>query len=305
VRRLIVNADDFGLTPGVNRAIVEAHQRGVVTSTTLMANASAFDDAVKLAKQHPTLDVGCHVVLMDGEPVLPARQVPTLIAGGAFRDDFTPFAAAALRGRLHADEIERETAAQIRKIQDAGLTVSHIDAHKHAHMFPRVLRPMLRAAAACGVPGVRNPFAPVKPLAFAHLMRRPRLWTRYSEVKALRCLGQNFRRDVEGAGLISTDGSFGVVATGALDAPLFEAIVGCIPEGTWEFVCHPGYHDADLQHVRTRLQRSRALELAVLTSPAARWTVESRGIDLISYRALAREVTKSESAPTAANPKIL
>jgi hopanoid biosynthesis associated protein HpnK len=301
VPRLIVNADDFGLTPGVNRAIVEAHQRGIVTSATLMANSRAFDDAVRLALRNPTLAIGCHVVLIDGSPLLPADEIPTLVADhDRFRDSFSSFASAALRGRIDADDIERETTAQIRKIQNAGVAVSHIDTHKHTHMFPKVLRPLLRAAAACGVRGVRNPFGPVKLVGFAQLMRRPKLWTRYSQIRILNRLKRGFRHEVEGAGMHSTDGTLGILATGELDAAMFRAIVSGLPEGTWEFVCHPGYNDADLDQVRTRLRASRKLELEVLTSNEARAAVESRSIELISYREL--EHTNSESLVNERNP---
>jgi predicted glycoside hydrolase/deacetylase ChbG (UPF0249 family) len=135
---------------------------------------------------------------------------------------------------------------------------------------------------------VRNPFAPFKPLAFAHLARRPRLWTRYSEVKAVRRMATNFRSQVDEAGLITTDGTFGIVTTGALDLRLFEAIVGCVPEGTWEFVCHPGYNDVELRGVRTRLRDSREQELRVLTSAEAKACLTNAGIELISYRELVK-----------------
>ncbi|MGE5724720.1 MAG: ChbG/HpnK family deacetylase [Acidobacteriota bacterium] len=290
MRRLIINADDFGLTSGVNRAIVEAHQRGIVTAATLMANGRAFDQAAELARTVPHLSVGCHVVLVDGEPLLPAQQVPTLLASGGqqqrFRNSIGDLAAAALRGRIDPAQVEAEAIAQMRKLQSAGLTLSHFDTHKHAHMFPAILRPLLRAARACGVRALRNPFAPVKPLAFAHLLRRPRLWKRYSEVTALRRLLDNFRRAVQQEQMLTTDGTFGIVATGALDARLFEAIVGCIPEGTWEFVCHPGYNDAELDSVRTRLRQSRVQELQVLTSEAAREALQRHGVELISWKQL-------------------
>jgi hopanoid biosynthesis associated protein HpnK len=290
VRRLIINADDFGLTSGINRAIVEAHQRGVVTAATLMANGRAFEEAAKLAPTVPQLSVGCHVVLVDGEPLLPAPQIPTLVAADGprqhFRNSIAEVAAAALRGRIDPAQVEAEATAQMRKLQSAGLTLSHFDTHKHAHMFPAILRPLLRAARACGVRALRNPFAPMKPLAFAHLLRRPRLWKRYSEVTALRRLLDNFRSAVQEEQMLTTDGTFGIVATGALDGQLFEAIVGSIPEGTWEFVCHPGYNDAELDSVRTRLRQSRAQELRVLTSEAARQALQRHGVELISWKQL-------------------
>src|SRR5712672_3642287 len=161
MRRLIVNADDFGLTSGVNRAIVESHTRGIVTSATLMANGRGFEDATRLAKTVPRLSVGCHVVLIDGEPVLDAAQIPSLTSsnsgGVRFRDGLKSFAARALTGRVNEREIELEATAQIRKLESAGISVSHLDTHKHTHLFPTVLRPVLRAARSCGVRAVRNP----------------------------------------------------------------------------------------------------------------------------------------------------
>jgi chitin disaccharide deacetylase len=297
VRRLIVNADDFGFTLGVNRAIVEAHTRGIVTSATLMANGRAFEDAVRLAKTVPRLSVGCHVVLIDGEPVLDAERLPSLTvadSGGArFRDGLKSFAARALAGRLNSDEIELEASAQIHKLQSAGLTVSHIDTHKHTHLFPQVLQPLLRAARACGVRAVRNPFGPRKPLRSSDLLARPSLWTRYGEVKILRLLAAKFRNTANQQGMVTPDGTFGVVVTGALDEKLFRAIARIIPEGTWEFVCHPGYYDDDLKSAKTRLRQSRETELRVLTMPEARQLLSDQGIALISYRELVRPEASS------------
>jgi hopanoid biosynthesis associated protein HpnK len=290
VRRLIVNADDFGFTAGVNRAIVEAHTRGIVTSSTLMANGRAFTDAVRLAKTVPRLSVGCHVVLIDGEPVLDPSRLPTLAVahsgGGHFRDGLISFAARALAGRLDPGEIEGEARAQIRKLQAAGIDVSHVDTHKHTHLFPAVLRPLLRAARACGVHAVRNPFGPRTPLKSSELLKRPSLWTRYAEVRILRTLASKFRDTAQREGMATPDGTLGIVVTGALDERLFRAIAEIIPEGTWEFVCHPGYNDDDLKSASTRLRESRETELRVLTTPEARELLSNQGIELISYRGL-------------------
>ena len=288
MRRLIVNADDFGFTVGVNRAIVEAHLRGIVTSSTLMASGRAFDDAVRLSKTAPRLSVGCHIVLIDGEPVLDSARLPSIAAsrsGSArFGDNLKSFIARALTGRLKADEIEAETAAQIHKLQTAGIEVSHVDTHKHTHLFPAVLRPVLRAARACGIRAIRNPFGPRKPLKSSELLRRPNLWTRYAEVRVLRNLARRFHETAIREGFITPDGTLGIEVTGTLDETLFRAIAKIIPEGTWEFVCHPGYNDADLKSAKTRLRESRETELRVLTLPEAREMLSSRGIDLISYR---------------------
>jgi hopanoid biosynthesis associated protein HpnK len=289
VRRLIVNADDFGFTAGINRAIVEAHTHGIVTSSTLMANGRAFEDAVRSATTIPRLSVGCHVVLIDGEPVLNAdlSSLTTADSGGVrFRDGLKSFAVRALTGHLNPREIEAEASAQIRKLQSAGVSVSHVDTHKHTHLFPSVLRPLLSAARACGVRAVRNPFGPRKPLKSSELLTRPNLWTRYAEVRILRTLAAKFREAAKREGVVTPDGTLGVVVTGALDEELFRAIAAVIPDGTWEFVCHPGYNDDDLKSAKTRLRQSRETELHVLTMPEAGELLSSQGIALISYNDL-------------------
>jgi len=292
VRRLIINADDFGLTAGVNRAIAEAHQRGIVTSSTLMANSQAFDEAVAIARSATgnNFSVGCHVVLLDGEPLLPATQVPSLLepknGASCFRESLNGFAVASFRHQLNPEEIEAETAAQIGRLQASGIQPSHLDTHKHAHMFPGVLRPLLRGAKSKGVGAVRNPFGQVWPLPLASLLRTRQVWIRFAQLNVLRNFAGNFRREVEAHGLRTTDGSLGVLVTGVLDLKLFTAIIESIPDGTWEFVCHPGYNDADLDNVRTRLRGSRQQELSLLTSPEAKDLLRRRGVELISYHEL-------------------
>ena len=295
MRRLIVNADDFGMTPGINRAIGEAHQCGIVTSATLMANSQAFNGAVamarSLAENKARFSVGCHVVLLDGEPVLPANRIGSLLQPGLqngirFRVNLNDFVVASFRGKLQPAEIEAEATAQIERLQAAGVEPSHFDSHKHAHIFPAVLRPLLRAARARNVAAVRNPFGPIWPLPLGDILRRRQLWKRFAQINVLRTFAAKFREEVEAHGLRTTDGSVGVLVTGILDANLFGKIVDNIPEGTWEFVCHPGYNDADLDRMRTRLRESRANELELLTSDGAKQVLQERGIELISYREL-------------------
>ena len=161
MRRLIVNADDFGLTSGVNRAIAESHQRGIVTSATLMACGGEFEQAASLTKTMPQLSVGCHVVLVDGRPLSTTSASSSLLLSNSppqFRNNLVSFATAAATGRLDEGQIEAEITAQIAKLQSTGVAVSHLDSHKHTHMFPAVLRGMLRAAKSCGVRALRNPF---------------------------------------------------------------------------------------------------------------------------------------------------
>jgi chitin disaccharide deacetylase len=282
----VVNADDFGFTSGVNRAIIKAHADGIVTSATLMANGPAFCEVKELAERFPKLSIGCHVVLIDGEPVLPPARVPSLTQSGRFRDDLKSFAARALTGQLDTTEIGAEATAQIRRVQAAGVCVSHLDTHKHTHIFPKVLRPLLLAAAECGVRAVRNPFGPRLPLRLSELLNRPNLWTRWAEMRVLGTFAGKFRKAVQREGFVTPDGTLGIEVTGTLNETLFAAIATSVPEGTWEFVCHPGYNDDDLKSAQTRLRQSRETELRVLTMPEARELLSSQAIGLISYRDL-------------------
>jgi len=285
--RLIVNADDFGLTAGVNRGIAEAHRSGIVTSSTLMANGPAIEDAIRVAASNAGLSVGCHVVLVDGEPLLDSREISTLLKGkddARFEEGIARFASRVLRRQIDPEQVEAEVTAQIRKLQAAGVCVSHLDTHKHTHIFPRILRPILRAAKACGVRAIRNPFGRV---AFSQIANRPNLWKRYGQVKMLNAWAAAFARTVAEAGMRTTDGSLGIVATGSMDDRMFRLILENLPEGTWELVCHPGYNDGELQKVRTRLRDSREVELRWLTSTAARKCLTQSRVDLISYRDLA------------------
>lgn len=287
VRRLIVNADDFGLTAGVNRAIVEAHQKGIVTSATLMACGNAFQDAVELSRTVPELSIGCHVVLMDGIPILP-EQTSTLLDKSAsqphedqFHHSLGKFAISAIRGRYAQEEIKAEATAQIRKLQAYGVNVSHIDTHKHTHMFPKVLAPLLQSAKLCGVKSIRNPF---ESLRFKDVAGQPRIWKRAAQVKALQIYAHNFRRAVKQAGLCTSDGCLGIAATGEFDEKLMLTIISTMPEGTWELVCHPGYDDAALRSTSTRLLGSRELELSALTSRDNHKFLAEHQIELISYK---------------------
>ena len=262
--RLIVNADDFGLTAGVNHAIIELHRSGLLSSTTLMARAAATNEAIGLALQTPSLGVGCHVVLVDGVPVLPADRIPSLIdqRTGLFHATIGTFLAHLVTGRLHPEEIEAEAGAQIALLQSRGLKLTHIDTHKHTHMFSAVLRAVLRAADAAGIGAIRNPFEPawaVRATAGAGLTRR-------LEVTLLRSLRRTFLRLITETGFATTGGALAVAGTGALDAAMVRTLISRLPEGIWELVTHPGYNDADLARVRTRLRGSREAEFQALTA---------------------------------------
>ncbi len=288
MKRLILNADDLGLTPGVNRAAMELARAGALTSATLMAAAPATEEAAESALELPSLGVGCHVVLVDGRPVLPAERIPTLIdprsghrngrrsrhrsadGGPRFRPTLGALAADLLRGRVSEADIEAEAVAQIRRLQRLDLQVTHVDTHKHAHAFPRVLRPLLRAAVLCNVACVRNPFEPewsVAAAVAAGLKRR-------LQVRALNTQRAYFLDAVEHIGMVTTDGALGVAATGSMTADSLRQTLGAMPEGVWELVCHPGYCDPGLRAAGTRLIESREIERRTLLEVVPEFAAE-------------------------------
>lgn len=282
MRRLIINADDFGLTSGVNRAIAESNRSGVLTSATMMANAQASAAAIDIAREQPALKTGCHIVLIDGVPI--SANLPSLTNGSArFRSSLKQFALAAVRKQIAAEEIQREAEAQIRKIQTRGIALTHVDSHKHTHMFPQVLRPVLRAARACGIRAVRNPFEPLRSWPLNMVLGSPALWLRSAGVMAFQMFAGEFRRTLKEEAMLSTDGTVGIAATGKLDQKMLLGILNALPEGTWELVCHPGYSDADLQAAGTRLTQSRETELAALISEETKEAIARQKIELISY----------------------
>jgi predicted glycoside hydrolase/deacetylase ChbG (UPF0249 family) len=281
--QLIINADDFGLTKGVNRAIAELHQANALTSATLMATGPAFDDAVAVAHANPALGVGCHVVLTDGAPVCDPQSIPTLLGkdGRNFRPSLVDFVQALLRGRIREEEIEREAFAQMQKLQHAGIHITHFDTHKHTHLFPGVSRPLLRVAERCSIGAVRNPFEQGWSLALGHGNRMRRL-----QVKLLGRLQVQFERQpqIRDAHVLTTDGTIGISATGHLGAGVLRQILEALPEeGSFELCCHPGYNDGDLDHVTTRLRTHRDVERLALLAEVPRVSLKPNAPRLIHY----------------------
>lgn len=267
MRRLIVNADDFGLTYGVNRAVADLHRAVALTSATLIAASPRFDEAVALAAQQPTLGVGCHIVLVDGSPAANPASIPSLLASrrnvgtaATFRPTLGEFVRDLALGRIQSADIEREATAQIRQLQQAGIAVNHVDTHKHTHIFPTVLDAVLRAAAACRIHAIRNPFEPewsMRATPGASITRR-------LQVRTLNSFRGNFLRRVRERGFATTDGCVGVLATGILNDATLRSILRSMTQGTWELVCHPAYMDEELRGARTRLKDSRAVEVSAL-----------------------------------------
>ena len=284
--RLILNADDFGLTRGVNRAVQELHTEGVLSSATLMANGTAFDDAVAIAKKLPALGVGCHVVLVDGTPVSPPESIPSLLGrnGKQFRASLLDFAQALLLGSISEDEIEREALAQIEKLKLAGINITHLDTHKHTHMFPGVARPLLRMMSTASIHAIRNPFEQTWSMRVSNAPA-----TRRVQQQLVNRFAPGFMK--ASARAIRPDAAVGVAATGTLDRATLEALLTQLPmDGVYELVCHPGYNDAALDAVTTRLRGSREVEREALLYVMPKIKSLPRAPQIIHYGSLEWQV---------------
>jgi chitin disaccharide deacetylase len=261
VRTLVVNADDFGFTPDVNEGIVEAHRHGILTSTTLMATGAAFDHAVQLAEDNPRLDIGCHLVLV-GDPPFPAT-VAQLTQAVALK-----------RIRIH-----EELYAQVSRILSAGLTPTHLDTHKHTHLLPPVLDAVAQISEEFNIPWVRRPFDfPLQPAVAG--------WKTRTVNRAFKLVRGRFERVLRHHGCRFTDHFAGFQFTGNYDATLLAQLIRVLPEGTTEFMCHPGRCGANLRGARTRLKESREQELQALTSPEVRTALAEQKVRLSPFSAL-------------------
>jgi predicted glycoside hydrolase/deacetylase ChbG (UPF0249 family) len=269
-KQLVVNADDFGFTPDVNEGILEAHRNGILTATTLMANGAAFDDAVRLARRTPTLDVGCHLVLVSGISPLTGKPYPLTVAR---------LIAAMARREIR---VYGELAAQVRRTLDAGIQPTHLDTHKHTHLAPPVLDAVARLAQEFGIRWVRRPFD----LPLTTLRGAVPLATRVTS-SSLGFLRKRFHRVLERHGVRTTDHFAGFQITGRFRTPELVELLGMLPAGSTELMVHPGRCREPLRQARTRLKESREWELEALLAPQTRAALERNGIELVNYAGLA------------------
>ena len=282
LRSLVVNADDLGLTPGVNTGIFDAHDGGILTSASLFANAPATADAVRRAWARPSLGLGVHLTLVDGTPMLPPHRVPSLVEDdGRFRASWKPFIVACLRGRVALEEVERELTAQIDRIRSEGVRLTHLDAHKHVHAFPPIFTIVTRLAERFGIPVVRVPYE-----GWLSMWGIGRQWrTARSQALLNAAMLPWATRDYRTAtahGLRAPQ-FVGRTHTGVLSADSLEGLLRRLRPGVTELMVHPGYVDAALSQTRTRLLSSRAEEVQLLCATDTHDLVEDEGIRLIRH----------------------
>jgi len=282
MRHLVINADDLGLTVGVNDGIFDAHDHGILTSASLFAGAPSTSDAIRRARSRPSLGVGVHLALVDGTPMLPPHRIPTLVEGdGRFRHSWKPFIVACLRGKVSLAEVELELTAQIERLRSAGVTLTHLDAHKHVHAYPPIFAVVVRLAGRFGIPVVRVPYE-----------RWPRSGddaqshgTRRLQTLLNAAMMPWARRDYRFAAAhdVRTPNFVGRIHTGVLSAGALAGLVRELPPGVTELMVHPGYADDQLGRTGTRLLESRQRELDLLCGLEARALLVGEHVDLVRH----------------------
>ena len=287
MKNLIVNADDLGWTEGVNRGIVEAHRKGLVTSTTLLANGRAFESALAAAMNNPQLGIGVHLNLSDGPPSARADEVRGLLNEAGELEEGPQSLLLRIASRsLALEEVEREWDAQIRKVRATGIEPTHLDGHKHVQMLPGLFEIALRLAKKHGIPAIRVAHEEStlrSVLSSAGEQKAAVVFKQGVQARGLKLLAPDAREMAEHAGIATADYFCGIAQTGVLTREGLEKLLGSLPNGTTELMCHPGYADEELRKTGTRLQESRQTELQILTDGSVRKLVATRGIRLISY----------------------
>jgi hopanoid biosynthesis associated protein HpnK len=271
-RGLIITADDFGADVAVNEAVETAHRDGVLTAASLMAGAPATADAVTRARGLPGLRVGLHLVLTDGRPTLPPERVPHLVgADSRFRSNMAAAGATMFFHPAARAELAAEIEAQFSAFAATGLTLDHVNAHKHFHLHPTIGRLIVQIGARHGLKGVRAPIEPTAPLAATErgaTLRREPIVSAWSTLARAR---------VRRAGLLAPDQVFGLRWSGAMTEVRLAGLIGALPPGLTEIYLHPATHGGFEGAAPGYLYGD---ELAALVSPRVAQAVAESGVRL-------------------------
>lgn len=283
-KQLIINADDFGIHPAVNEAVRKAATEGILTSTSLMAGGDAFDEAVEMARSMPFLGIGIHLTLVGGiKPVLPPSEVPSLTwDNGVFCHDYGKLIVRDLEGKISLSEVYAEWDAQIQKIMNTGLPVTHMDGHQHMHMWPHFYPIARDLAKKYHISCMRVPDEDVLfGMKDGHIIR-------WAAKNGLSLLSRMHRPDLKKNHIRTNDHFFGMLYGGHLSPERFAKFILQTKPGITEIMCHPsadtramedtfhwGYHGED--------------ELAGLLADINRELIEKKQISLISYRDVREE----------------
>lgn len=283
-KQLIINADDFGIHPAVNEAVRKAATEGILTSTSLMAGGDAFDEAVEMARSMPSLGIGIHLTLVGGiKSVLPPSEVPSLTwDNGVSCHDYGKLIVRDLEGKILLSEVYAEWDAQIQKIMNTGLPVTHMDGHQHMHMWPHFYPIARDLAKKYHISCMRVPDEDVLfGMKDGHIIR-------WAAKNGLSLLSRMHRPDLKKNHIRTNDHFFGMLYGGHLSPERFAKFILQTKPGITEIMCHPsadtramedtfhwGYHGED--------------ELAGLLADINRELIAKKQISLISYRDVREE----------------
>ena len=279
MKQIILNADDFGRHTLINAAVEKGVADGVLRSATIMPGGAAFDDAAALALRTPALGVGIHLTLVNGTPILPPAEIPSLVtAAGVFVDDHTAFAVRLLRGRVNLTEVRAELAAQLRRVETSGIHPTHADSHQHMHVLPGVIDIVLDLCAAAHISAMRAPRAPLFAGNFGgigQLIGRA----------GLSILARRATEKARQRGIRTPDHFAGIVAGEAVNTQTLTAIAENLADGTTEVMLHPGTDNAVL--IRDCLwDHDFEEELAAVCSFAAHDALTASGAEIVNFRTL-------------------
>jgi predicted glycoside hydrolase/deacetylase ChbG (UPF0249 family) len=284
-KRLIINADDFGLSRGITDGIVLTHQKGLLTSTSLMVNQPATEYAVLQASDVPQLSVGIHLNLTEGKPVLPPDEVPSLV------NDADEFAGPIrmghrlLRWRVSGSEIEAEFRAQIRRMKSLGLAPTHADSHHRIHMYPAAARAFYNAVTIEGISRARAPRKNFWPSNGS--LSGPHIGPLYRKLAARAYLEVLQSFVFRGLQLADAGVTFHPKYGGDLHLlpEAWRSTFESMPAGVYELWCHPGFLQPGFSETDSLAQR-RKLEIAILTDPVLRDVAARQQIRLINFTQL-------------------
>ena len=279
MKQIILNADDFGRHKLINRAVECAVHEGVLRSATIMPGGAVFEQAVALARRTPVLGVGIHLTLVNGNPVLPPAEIPSLVTEtGTFVNDHTAFAVRLLRGAISLAEVRAELAAQLRRVEAAGIHPTHMDSHQHMHVLPGVLGIALDLCCAAGIPAMRAPRAS---LFAGHFGGIGQLIGR----TGLAVLARRAAEKAQRRGIAAPEHFAGIVAGEAVDTAALTEIAANLRDGTTEVMLHPGTDNAVL--IRDCLwDHDFEAELAAVCAPSVRDALAAAGAKITNFRAL-------------------
>lgn len=277
MRALVVTADDVGLHAGMTSGALRAHDQGIVTAVSVVANGAALEPALEQLRDRPGLDAGVHLTLVGERPLSPPAAVPSLLdSSGAFLPHVRDFALRYALGRIAAAEVEAELRRQIERLLAGGLTLVHLNSHQHLHVLPRVFAVVLRLAEEYGIPFVRVPSEPDA---------ARRISGRAVEIAVLNGVGRRARRRLPDT-VRTTDRTVGVMDAGRLTPERLEAVLSGAGEGVSELVCHPGLGDRELAAAYPSWGYDWDAETAALCDPRLPDRLRAREVDLTSFSAL-------------------